>query len=138
MYRDNVDDPYRSRKDHKFNSADAYHYDHMSNNSQQRQQPPQQQPPHQHHPTIHHSRKSSMSSTLPQKYYAMVRNSPEFAFSLPFPSPPPSPKWACSTTAAKNSHFFFTIRSKVRMSREMQPTLILVTPSSWILHAEHP
>ncbi|CAO3696450.1 unnamed protein product [Umbelopsis ramanniana] len=79
MYRDNVDDPYRSRKDHKFNSADAYHYDHMSNNSQQRQQPPQQQPPqqqppHQHHPTIHHSRKSSMSSTLPQKYYAMKQS----------------------------------------------------------------
>ncbi|KAH8556865.1 hypothetical protein BGW37DRAFT_474519 [Umbelopsis sp. PMI_123] len=72
MYRDNVDDPYRSRKDHKF-SADAYHYDHMSNNTQQRQQ--QQQQPHHHPPTIHHSRKSSMSSSsLPQKYYAMKQS----------------------------------------------------------------
>lgn len=93
MYRDNVDDPYRSRKDHKFNNADAYHYDHMSNNSQQRQQHPQQQPPHQHHSTIHHSRKSSISSMLPQKYYAMVsmgiiQSLP--AFSLASWHPPPS------------------------------------------------
>lgn len=59
-----VDDPYRSRNDHKF-GTDAYHYDHMaqpSNNSQQRQPS---------HSSAHHQRKSSMSN-LPQKYYAMV------------------------------------------------------------------
>ncbi|KAI8578826.1 hypothetical protein K450DRAFT_244714 [Umbelopsis ramanniana AG] len=74
VYRDNVDDPYRSRKDHKFNNADAYRYDHMSNKSQQRQQPPQQQPSHHHHSTLQHSRKTSMSSSLPQKYYAMKQS----------------------------------------------------------------
>jgi hypothetical protein len=66
MYRPNVDDPYRSRKDHKY-SSDAYRYEHtaqQSNNGQQRQ--PQS-------PAII-QRKSSMlmPTSLPQKYFAMV------------------------------------------------------------------
>ncbi|KAI9286280.1 hypothetical protein BC943DRAFT_336558 [Umbelopsis sp. AD052] len=91
MYRDTVDDPYRSRKDHKLNNADAYRYDHMSNNSQQRQQPPSH-----HHSSIHHSRKTSISSSLPQKYYAMIKHQlanddPAAPYERPYHTQPYSP-----------------------------------------------
>ncbi|KAJ2963096.1 hypothetical protein NQZ79_g1807 [Umbelopsis isabellina] len=70
VYRNSQEDPYRTRKDHRFN-ADAYHYDHMthaSNSSQQRQF-------NSHIGAPTRSRKSSMSTANhTQKYYIMKQS----------------------------------------------------------------